>query len=63
MLLIETIGLGGFAFVLYKALRELPSLIDFLLGEDEGEPRIREAGHDDEDLDFDAAIRSIGGRR
>lgn len=57
MIGLELIGIGSLGFVAYKAWR-------WWIGDlDEPEPRPRLAGEDDQDVDFGAALRSIGGSR
>ncbi len=56
---IIVIGIAGFVYVLYRAARELPALLAELR-DPWVEPPTREAGEDDQDIDFEAALRPIG---
>jgi hypothetical protein len=56
---IELVGILGLAFVV---IRGVPWAIDSIRDR-ELHPSVHIAGPDDEDIDFTAALRSIGGSR
>lgn len=53
MILIELIGVGGLVFVCMQAWREW-------VGHTPPRESVHIAGEDDQDVDFEAALRSIG---